>query len=173
MDEENLSKHPKKTEPEIIDYTPDLHHYTRWVGLKGMIKSNNLWATHYGHLNDYTEVEHMKARLAEHVSERIKPRLKEYVRGSLSRKRIVDGHGGLIAASKAIASDSVQRLYEVTYVGVKEPKIPMAQPYIFRSATIKVTTPTLGKMGYLASGEHMPHRKDTRLCSIREDFMNC
>ena len=42
---------------------PELHHYTGWDALQGIFKCNTLWATHYKHLNDNTEIEHMKEYL--------------------------------------------------------------------------------------------------------------
>lgn len=46
---------------------PELHHYTTYVGLKGIYRSNTLWATHFAHLNDTTEVVHLQPPLLEAV----------------------------------------------------------------------------------------------------------
>jgi hypothetical protein len=35
---------------------PELHHYTTFAGLKGIVESNTLWATHFLDLNDSREV---------------------------------------------------------------------------------------------------------------------
>jgi hypothetical protein len=51
-------------EDRFFQSYPELHHYTSWGALQGMLTTNTLWATHYQHLNDLTEVEHMKEYLA-------------------------------------------------------------------------------------------------------------
>ena len=35
---------------------PELHHYTTWAGLSGILQSNSIWAAHFSALNDTTEV---------------------------------------------------------------------------------------------------------------------
>lgn len=44
---------------------PELHHYTDFAGLNGIIESNTLWATHFLHLNDSTEVTLLKRPLTD------------------------------------------------------------------------------------------------------------
>jgi hypothetical protein len=51
-------------EEKLIGLYPELHHYTGWEALKGIVSLNTFWATHYKYLNDLTEVVHMKAYLA-------------------------------------------------------------------------------------------------------------
>jgi hypothetical protein len=51
-------------EEKFIERYPELHHYTGWEALKGIVSLNTFWATHYKHLNDLSEVVHMKAHLA-------------------------------------------------------------------------------------------------------------
>jgi hypothetical protein len=51
-------------EEKFIERYPELHHYTGWEALKGIVTLNTLWATHYQYLNDLTEVVHMKNYLA-------------------------------------------------------------------------------------------------------------
>jgi hypothetical protein len=42
--------------PGFATEHPELHHYTSFAGLRGILSSNTLWATHFYHLNDSTEV---------------------------------------------------------------------------------------------------------------------
>lgn len=42
---------------------PKLYHYTDANGLKGIIENNELWATHYQYLNDFTEVAQSRDRI--------------------------------------------------------------------------------------------------------------
>lgn len=43
---------------------PELHHYTKYAGLKGIIESNALRATHYRKLNDTMEINLLRQPLA-------------------------------------------------------------------------------------------------------------
>ncbi|MGB9429581.1 MAG: DUF2971 domain-containing protein [Gammaproteobacteria bacterium] len=49
----------------IAETYPELFHYTDIVGLKGIITSQTLWATHAAFLNDATEIRLFKERLPE------------------------------------------------------------------------------------------------------------
>ena len=44
---------------EFFQSYPELHHYTGWGGLQGIFTNNTMFASHYKHLNDDTEIEHM------------------------------------------------------------------------------------------------------------------
>jgi hypothetical protein len=44
----------------VLDH-PELHHYTTEVGLKGIVGSNCIRATHFADLNDATEVKLLRA----------------------------------------------------------------------------------------------------------------
>ncbi len=41
----------------------ELYHYTGIHGLKGIVESQTLWATHYKYLNDAEEIRHFRDRL--------------------------------------------------------------------------------------------------------------
>jgi len=42
--------------PDFVIRFPELHHYTDLNGLKGILSTNTLWATHFAHLNDRAEM---------------------------------------------------------------------------------------------------------------------
>ena len=48
------SEFPQYRQPRLID----LYHYTNADGLKGIIESRKLWATHYRHVNDFAEFDY-------------------------------------------------------------------------------------------------------------------
>lgn len=52
---------------KLFQRYPELHHYTGWDAVKGIFSLNSIWATHYEHLNDRSEIVHMKEYLAELV----------------------------------------------------------------------------------------------------------
>jgi hypothetical protein len=55
-----------------IDVTtyPELHHYTTFSGLSGILQSNTIWATHFSALNDTTEVTVLRDPLTRVVANR-------------------------------------------------------------------------------------------------------
>jgi hypothetical protein len=59
-------------DPHFIAAHPELHHYTTFQGLKGIVETNTIWATHYRDLNDSTEVVHLKELLVEALMHRFK-----------------------------------------------------------------------------------------------------
>ena len=63
---------------------PELFHYTNWDGLYGIIRSQELWATHYTGLNDLTEVEHLRQYLTDEVAVHLAPKLKTLASSRLS-----------------------------------------------------------------------------------------
>jgi len=47
--------------PGVADHTfartyPELHHYTSFAGISGILESQTIWATQFSHLNDSSEV---------------------------------------------------------------------------------------------------------------------
>jgi hypothetical protein len=53
----------------------ELYHYTGIQGLKGIVESQTLWATHYKYLNDSQEIIHFRDRLPGILRPAIKERL--------------------------------------------------------------------------------------------------
>jgi hypothetical protein len=81
----------------FVERYPELHHYTGWDALKGIFALNTLWATHYKHLNDKTEIMNMKQYLKD-----ITPRNRTERRSVIKK---------------------VDQLYEKTFVKFVEPYI--------------------------------------------------
>ena len=55
----------------ISERHPELLHYTNIGGLKGIIKSNSIWATHYLFLNDTQEMLCLKRFLMQYCKEEV------------------------------------------------------------------------------------------------------
>jgi hypothetical protein len=68
------------SETEFISEHPELHHYTSWLGLKGIFESGTIWATHYSGLNDSTEGYLLRNVLVEPLS--------EWLRDNLPRSKV-------------------------------------------------------------------------------------
>ena len=47
---------PTIAHPDFMAVHPELYHYTNLDGLKGILSTKSLWATHFANLNDSTEV---------------------------------------------------------------------------------------------------------------------
>ena len=55
---------------DLIDQHPELFHYTNDHGLKGILESRCLWATHYTGLNDSTEVTLLREQVVSAITDR-------------------------------------------------------------------------------------------------------
>lgn len=55
----------------ISNLPKHLYHYTTLEGLKGIISSNALWATHYKYLNDSSEVDYARSIISEALADTI------------------------------------------------------------------------------------------------------
>jgi hypothetical protein len=76
--------------PGFADQYPELHHYTDLNGLRGIISTNTLWATHFSHLNDNTEVLLLREPMIDELVERVREALKtchgnRHIRRTVSR----------------------------------------------------------------------------------------
>lgn len=60
--------HNLKSSP-VSDEHDELFHYTNSIGLKGILSTNSLWATHYTHLNDSKEFLEFKSFLEKYFIE--------------------------------------------------------------------------------------------------------
>lgn len=91
------------TEPH--EAHPHLYHYTNFDGLKGILETQTLWATHFRHLNDSSELELMRPILEEKLFE----------------------HNKLI--SREEAKNYTDHLYEILFSGTGDIN-PAVPPYI-------------------------------------------
>ena len=53
----------------FVSSHPELHHYTTFSGLSGIIQSNTIWATHFANLNDKSEVLLLRNTLIQAVAD--------------------------------------------------------------------------------------------------------
>ncbi|MCH7936243.1 MAG: DUF2971 domain-containing protein [Proteobacteria bacterium] len=117
-------------DPQLIHEKHDfLWHYTSAEGLKGILESQRLWAFHYTHLNDSTEISHLRNELAQ----RLQPKLKELIntlRGkSFRAKRATRKLGGIKLAANIQAQEFVGRIFEATFSDSVH-GYPICDPYI-------------------------------------------
>jgi hypothetical protein len=122
----------------------ELYHYTGIHGLKGILESQTLWATHYRYLNDAEEISHFRDRLPNilypvfgRIFSRLTPQQEQIL---LDEYRSVD------IASEREAKKLATIMYDVTF-GYK-PRF--AEPYIISFCTIDKTDERIANHGLLS-----------------------
>jgi len=111
----------------------ELYHYTGPYGLKGIVESQTLWATHYKYLNDAEEIEHFRDRLPDILQ----PVFESIFSGlTLQQKQaLLEIYPIADIASREEAKKLATVMYNVTFDGTKnEPQI--AEPHIISFCTV-------------------------------------
>lgn len=114
---------------EIYEKHKVVYHYTTEAGLKGILESQTLWATHYKYLNDATEIEHMRSSLIDRLTPVAKSVVLEHFRGSFKAKKKIRELGGVNALAKHEAESVVDAYYRITFEGGKS-DAAFAEPFI-------------------------------------------
>lgn len=97
---------------QIYEKHPELFHYTSWDGVKGILTSQNLWATHYTFLNDASEIQLMRKELSDRLFPFMREQVVNVYRGAgQSIRAKMKKAGGTIA----IARDEARHLTETIY----------------------------------------------------------
>lgn len=93
---------------------PELHHYTDEAGLRGIVGSNTLRATHFSDLNDSTEITHLGEKLAPELISIFTDILRKRRVRSHIEKAIV-ANGGLKKSASSLAEDLVRAFYDSAF----------------------------------------------------------
>ncbi len=93
---------------EVYEAHPEIYHYTTRQGLRGILDTQTLWATHYSTLNDTTEVTHMRGTLVKNLLPHMRDLLEKYRENSFKVKREITKLGGLHKVAKREASGLVE-----------------------------------------------------------------
>ncbi len=107
---------------------PELHHYTSRCGLQGILKTNSLWAMHFSHLSDSSEIVLLKKPLEAALATLFKPQIIERQRESFRVRRNVEKEGGVEAVARRLAQRYVEAHYVTAITGGK--LSPLAVPFI-------------------------------------------
>lgn len=106
----------------VAEQYPELLHYTTERGLRGILESGCLWASHASHLNDAEELTHFfDARLFDLAFDVIRTYGMK-VPNSRRKQQVLREGGGL----KAVAAADARRITEI----LKRATIPFHDPYI-------------------------------------------
>ncbi len=100
--------------PKVTDVHPFLYHYTDFAGLNGILKTNELWATHIRFLNDQTEYLHAQRYVESFLVPDIKNWLEQTTNTDLDIQKIVEELGGIEHQSLDLAKSAMQSMYTVT-----------------------------------------------------------
>jgi hypothetical protein len=119
--------------PDFATKHPELHHYTNFNGLRGIIESNTLWATHFAYLNDSSEVTLLQKPMVDTLSARALSKVKELLAGESSTlvslvQLELDRGGGASVVVPEMTKDFVGALYGAAFNATSIE--PMAEPYI-------------------------------------------
>ena len=90
----------------------NLWHYTSLEGLKGILTSQNLWATHYRFLNDYSELIYSKTLLQREVFPRLVLDVAQKYSKNMNFRQDVDRCGGIKGFSRQATELTLDILYE-------------------------------------------------------------
>lgn len=114
---------------EVHEAYKHLYHYTNYDGLRGILETQTLWATHYKNLNDSSEIEHLRPRLEESLRNHISDFIREDSKRNYSRKRFWEKRGGITKVARKEAKILTDSLYESAFSGTED-IVPIASPYI-------------------------------------------
>jgi hypothetical protein len=104
-------------DPAFAHSYSELHHYTSYEGLSGILESQTIWATHFFHLNDSSEVSLLRDPLTEAVKRRFLRALIDRQRTSVRLRMFLRKHGGALRVAEGDADRLVQILYEKIFGG--------------------------------------------------------
>jgi Protein of unknown function (DUF2971) len=99
---------------KLSDTHPFLYHYTDTAALSGILKTNELWATHIRFLNDQSEYELAQKFVESQLVPRNKSWLNGIVKTDLNAKKIMDGLGGIDHSATELAKSASEAFYKVT-----------------------------------------------------------
>ncbi len=107
---------------------PEICHYTTMAGLRGILESQTLWATHYAHLNDAEEIRHFGERLKEVLKPVVEEALSEFKNVAPAKYEYIEDRGGISKIKQEDPEILVKLIYD-TFLGDGH-RPPLAEPHI-------------------------------------------
>jgi hypothetical protein len=106
----------------VIEEHQRLYHYTTAIGLDGILKSQQLWATHISYLNDHEEhTGFFDRRLPLLLKEPVQSALAE-IGNTIDGRKIIDEEGG----AEKVAADLIRDLS----TNIRNSSLSFNQPYV-------------------------------------------
>lgn len=134
----------------LVREHPELFHYTTLEGLRGILESQTLWATHYRFLNDSTEIEHLRAKLKEQLFPIMLDVAKRLHKQDFKTRRKMKNYGGVFAVAKKETDALINTCYGITFEGEGKSDEPFASPYITSFCSHQADTPYERENGLLS-----------------------
>jgi hypothetical protein len=101
------------SQQHVSEVHTHLYHYTDWAALNGILKTNELWASHIRFLNDQTE--YLLAQ--KFVESRLEPSMRKWLENTTQNdaelKKIVADLGGIEHQANDLAKSLMHAMYEV------------------------------------------------------------
>ena len=119
----------KNADPEVWEMYPEIHHYTSIDGLKGILDTQVLFATHYDHLNDSSELRILRDAIPKHLEPTVHDYLMDRWKLNSSNKREIRKFGGIPKMQKEI-SESLGYIHFDAAFSAIENAPALTAPYI-------------------------------------------
>ena len=117
----------------VSEAYPELYHYTGITGLKGIIESQTLWATHHAFLNDAEEIIHFRGLLPKVLNPIVGAAVREYAGRTHVNRLQIEQRGGVDQVSEETTNIFVRIAYRTMFGDKDNP--PLAEPYIVSFCT--------------------------------------
>jgi hypothetical protein len=110
----------------------ELHHYTNVDGLRGIVQSNTVWASHFAKMNDETEVVLLWNSLIEAFSHRFFLTLREIRNdGTFKLRKQLEQAGGIKRIADDFANSYILDSFSDIFLGSpSKARPPIFEPYI-------------------------------------------
>jgi hypothetical protein len=112
----------------IEEVHPELFHYTGFEGLHGILQTQQLWATHFQHLNDGAEVIEFRHHMPQVLRPVVAPVLTQMYQTRPAKRALMDRWGGLQWSIDEAVRAGIKSAYDVTF-GL-DGSTPFAEAYI-------------------------------------------
>jgi hypothetical protein len=120
----------KNAEAKVSDQHPELHHYTGWVGLEGIIRSQSLWSVRYDRMNDPTEMEYAKQFIRDQLSVPMRDNLRRRRLKSSRLDRRIKELGGINEVVRLEGERWIDIHYLASKTAGENHDVPFAIPHI-------------------------------------------
>jgi hypothetical protein len=124
----------------------ELYHYTGIQGLKGIIESQTLWATHYKYLNDAEEIVHFQQRLPTILTPVFTKLLSDF--DARGKNALIETYGTIETALEEEPRKLAEVMYHVTFEDRGDG--PFAEPFIASFCTVDKDNQSVANHGLLS-----------------------
>ena len=107
---------------------PEVFHYTDATGLTGIVVNQTIWATHYGYLNDKSEIVAFKARFLNHFKPKLSSVIDQLTFHNPSAQALIDEKGGRVKIENETTPELVNGIFTALLGNQQVPAF--SEPYI-------------------------------------------